>query len=93
MEECLAIKPDLIFLWDEAWFAFARFGPTYRQRTAMNAANVLRERFKSDAHAAAYESSRKSLKGADDENTAEHASDPATELSCAFMQRNRRTRR
>jgi arginine decarboxylase len=33
MEECLAIKPDLIFLWDEAWFAFARFGPTYRQRT------------------------------------------------------------
>jgi hypothetical protein len=44
MEECLAIKPDLIFLWDEAWFAFARFGPTYRQRTAMNAANNLRER-------------------------------------------------
>jgi arginine decarboxylase len=30
MEECLAIKPDLVFLWDEAWFAFARFGPTYR---------------------------------------------------------------
>ena len=25
MEECLAIKPDLVFLWDEAWFAFARF--------------------------------------------------------------------
>ena len=24
MEECLAIKPDLVFLWDEAWFAFAR---------------------------------------------------------------------
>ena len=24
MEECLAIKPDLIFLWDEAWFAFRR---------------------------------------------------------------------
>ena len=23
MEECLAIKPDLIFLWDEAWFGFA----------------------------------------------------------------------
>ena len=22
MEECLAIKPDLIFLWDEAWFGF-----------------------------------------------------------------------
>ncbi len=27
MEECLAIKPDLVFLWDEAWFAFARFPP------------------------------------------------------------------
>ncbi len=47
MEECLAIKPDLIFLWDEAWFAFARFTPTYRQRTAMNAANNLRAKLKS----------------------------------------------
>ncbi len=46
MEECLAIKPDLVFLWDEAWFAFARFGPTYRQRTAMNAANNLRSRLR-----------------------------------------------
>ena len=35
MRECLAIKPDLIFLWDEAWFAFARFHPVYRPRTAM----------------------------------------------------------
>ena len=26
MEECLAIKPDLVFFWDEAWFAFARCG-------------------------------------------------------------------
>ena len=39
MEECLAIKPDLIFLWDEAWFAFARFSPFLRPRTAMGAAN------------------------------------------------------
>ena len=38
MEECLAIKPDLVFLWDEAWFAFARFHPVYRNRTAMTAA-------------------------------------------------------
>jgi arginine decarboxylase len=35
MEECLAIKPDLIFLWDEAWFGFAAFSPLYRPRTAM----------------------------------------------------------
>ncbi len=47
MEECLAIKPDLVFLWDEAWFAFARFGPTYRQRTAMHVAETLRERYRS----------------------------------------------
>ena len=43
MEECLAIKPDLIFLWDEAWFAFARFHPVYRPRTAMRAARTLAE--------------------------------------------------
>lgn len=67
MEECLAIKPDLIFLWDEAWFAFARFGPTYRQRTGMNAANILRERLRSDAHAKAYEKQQAKLKDADDE--------------------------
>jgi arginine/lysine/ornithine decarboxylase len=39
MDECLAIKPDLIFLWDEAWFGFARFSPFLRPRTAMGAAN------------------------------------------------------
>jgi arginine decarboxylase len=44
MEECLAIKPDLVFLWDEAWFAFARFHPVYRERTAMASARALRER-------------------------------------------------
>src|SRR3954452_16282661 len=32
MEECLAIKPDLVFLWDEAWFASARFSPFLRPR-------------------------------------------------------------
>src|SRR5947209_5189408 len=39
MEECLAIKPDLIFLWDEAWFGFARFSPFLRRRTGRGAAN------------------------------------------------------
>src|SRR5712675_1283773 len=38
MEECLAIKPDLIFLWDEAWFGFARFSPFLRRRTGLGAA-------------------------------------------------------
>ena len=47
MEECLAIKPDLIFLWDEAWFAFASFTPTYRRRAAMATASRLRARYRS----------------------------------------------
>ena len=55
MEECLAIKPDLVFLWDEAWFGFARFGPTDRQRTAMYTAGILRERMKSDNYRQRYE--------------------------------------
>ncbi|PVA11733.1 ornithine decarboxylase [Pelagivirga sediminicola] len=67
MEECLAIKPDLVFLWDEAWFAFARFGPTYRQRTAMNAANNLRERLRSEEHIKAFDAQQEVLKDADTE--------------------------
>eukprot|EP00397_Hematodinium_sp_SG-2012_P002148 GEMP01002154.1.p1 GENE.GEMP01002154.1~~GEMP01002154.1.p1 ORF type:complete len:1396 (+),score=278.09 GEMP01002154.1:90-4277(+) len=45
MERCLAIKPDLVFLWDEAWFAFARFTPTYRRRTAMHVASQLKTKY------------------------------------------------
>ena len=48
MSECLAIKPDLVFLWDEAWSASARFSPYLRPRTAMGAAEALRERQASD---------------------------------------------
>jgi arginine decarboxylase len=43
MEECLAIKPDLLFLWDEAWFGFARFTPMLRPRTGLGAAAALEE--------------------------------------------------
>jgi arginine decarboxylase len=46
MEECPAIKPDLAFLWDEAWFAFARFHRVYRERTAMASAEKLLARFR-----------------------------------------------
>lgn len=67
MEECLAIKSDLVFLWDEAWFAFARFGPTYRQRTGMNAAKNLREKIKTPQYAKLYEKQQAKLKDADDE--------------------------
>ncbi len=55
MEECLAIKPDLVFLWDEAWFAFARFHPVYRTRTAMASARALRERLQDPEHKRRYE--------------------------------------
>ncbi|MCG8985390.1 ornithine decarboxylase [Delftia acidovorans] len=51
MTECLAIKPDLVFLWDEAWFAFARCHPIYRPRTAMASAAKLCETFKDPAYA------------------------------------------
>ncbi|KAA3620969.1 MAG: ornithine decarboxylase [Proteobacteria bacterium] len=62
MEECLAIKPDLIFLWDEAWFAFAGFHPTYRKRTAMYCARMLEERYRSQAYRDNYEKFGKQLK-------------------------------
>src|SRR5882672_10174904 len=64
MEECLAIKPDLIFLWDEAWFGFARWSPFYRRRTAMGAAAILEGKFKNAAYRAAYKEQEKKL-GAD----------------------------
>ncbi|MGG4606328.1 beta-eliminating lyase-related protein [Paenalcaligenes sp. Me131] len=41
MLECLAIKPDLVFLWDEAWFGFAHWSPFLRPRTAMGAASYI----------------------------------------------------
>jgi arginine decarboxylase len=67
MQECLAIKPDLIFLWDEAWFAFARFEPTYRMRTAMHCAQTLRDRYRSESYRQEYEDYAASIKNADDE--------------------------
>ncbi len=61
MAECLAIKPDLVFLWDEAWFAFAAFHPVTRRRTAMAAAKRLEGRLRTAAHASAYEEQRARL--------------------------------
>ncbi|MCK6371076.1 MAG: decarboxylase [Gammaproteobacteria bacterium] len=58
MEECLAIKPDLVFLWDEAWFGFARFSPFHRLRTAMHAADSLAERLQSAAYREEYRAFR-----------------------------------
>ena len=64
MEECLAIKPNLIFLWDEAWFGFARFSPLYRPRTAMGARAALKEAFADPAYLERYLAQEKLL-GAD----------------------------
>jgi arginine decarboxylase len=64
MEECLAIKPDLIFLWDEAWFGFARWSPFYRRRTAMGAAAILEQKLKDPEYRKKYEEQQKKL-GAD----------------------------
>lgn len=61
MEECLAIKPDLIFLWDEAWFGFARWSPFLRPRTAMGAAENIENWMKDPASVDAYEAQQKQL--------------------------------
>ena len=65
MEECLAIKPDLVFLWDEAWFAFAAFTPTYRRRTGMHCARMLRRRYASEEYREAYRKHREEFDSMD----------------------------
>lgn len=62
MQEVLAIKPDMIFLWDEAWFAFAGFAYNYKQRTGMFTANKLYNRYKSPEYRNQYNKHIKSLK-------------------------------
>jgi arginine/lysine/ornithine decarboxylase len=54
MEEVLAIKPDICFLWDEAWYAFATAVPWARQRTAMVSAERLEQMLASPEYAAEY---------------------------------------
>ncbi len=71
MEECLAIKPDLVFLWDEAWFGFARFTPTYRQRTGMDTARRLRRRYASAEYRQQYEKFKAEFDKLDPENNDE----------------------
>ena len=58
MLECLAIKPDLVFLWDEAWFGYARFSPFLRGRTAMGAAAKLRDMLRDPEYRKRYEESK-----------------------------------
>jgi len=61
MEEVLAIKPDIVFLWDEAWWAFARFSYVLRQRTAMHVAQKLARKYRTPEYRAEYEAHIASL--------------------------------
>ena len=60
MLECLAIKPDLVFLWDEAWFGFARFSPFLRRRTGMAGAAAIRELMRDPEYRKRYEAFKSS---------------------------------
>ena len=62
MEEVLAIKPDIVFLWDEAWWAFARFSYVLRQRTAMHAAQKLARKYRTPEYQVEYERHLRSLR-------------------------------
>lgn len=65
MEEVLAIKPDICFLWDEAWYAFATAVPWARQRTAMVSAERLEQMLESPEYAAEYQDWAASMEGVD----------------------------
>jgi arginine decarboxylase len=62
MQEILAIKPDMIFLWDEAWFAFAGFTYNYKQRTGMFVAQKLYDKYRSSGYREEYADHINSLK-------------------------------
>jgi arginine decarboxylase len=76
MQEILAIKPDMIFLWDEAWFAYARFSPVLCRRTAMWSAAHLRERYASEEYAKEYASWRKAFDAQDPDDDATWLAQP-----------------
>lgn len=61
MEECLAIKPDVVFLWDEAWFGFARWSPFLRPRTAMGAAGDIEAYLDTPEAQAAYDAQQAAI--------------------------------
>src|SRR6201997_2826336 len=72
MEEVLAIKPDICFLWDEAWYAFATAVPWARQRTAMVSAEQLESMLSSPAYGKEHAQWRESMQGIDRSEWGEH---------------------
>jgi arginine decarboxylase len=80
MQEVLAIKPDICFLWDEAWYAFATAVPWARQRTAMVSAEHLEQMLASPEYVAEYGKWTASMAGVDRSEWIERKlmPDPAT---------------
>ncbi|MGV0043623.1 aminotransferase class I/II-fold pyridoxal phosphate-dependent enzyme [Mycobacterium colombiense] len=80
MQEVLAIKPDICFLWDEAWYAFATAVPWARQRTAMVSAERLEQMLASPEYAAEYRKWAATMDGVDRSEWIERElmPDPAT---------------
>src|SRR3954470_22919138 len=70
MLECLTIKPDIVFLWDEAWFGFARFSPFLRRRTAMGAAARIRDMLRDPEYRERYNAFRAKVGEIDPKNKA-----------------------
>jgi arginine decarboxylase len=70
MEEVLAIKPDIVFLWDEAWFAFAGVATLIRQRTAMSAAQSLQQQLRSETYRQQYAAYAERMAGLDPDDDA-----------------------
>ena len=84
MQEVLAIKPDMVFLWDEAWYAFAQLYPTYRRRNAMWSAAQLRRMLNSGPYREQYREWREwfdSLDPDDDATWLDNALMPDPELA------------
>jgi arginine decarboxylase len=80
MQEVLAIKPDICFLWDEAWYAFATAVPWARQRTAMVSAERLEHMLVSPEYVEEYRKWAASMDGVDRSEWIERElmPDPAT---------------
>ncbi|RAU96313.1 amino acid decarboxylase [Mycobacterium colombiense] len=80
MQEVLAIKPDICFLWDEAWYAFATAVPWARQRTAMVSAERLEQMLASPEYLEEYRKWAATMDGVDRSEWIERElmPDPAT---------------
>lgn len=80
MQEVLAIKPDICFLWDEAWYAFATAVPWARQRTAMVSAERLEQMLASPEYVEQYRKWVATMQGVDRSEWIERElmPDPAT---------------